>query len=145
MPWVALCVATLAGSWLYKGHAFTGPVVCPLRLVFGLPCPGCGLTRGLSELWHGDISGALAYNAFALPVFAVLWLLPVLLVVDAVRGPLPTLRRAFFSRRLAYALGVLLAAYHVGRIIVWAKTGTLWSDYFAPSFLGTCFRFIAGH
>jgi hypothetical protein len=42
-----------------------------------LLCPGCGGTRALHELLHGNLPGALHYNALltALAPFALLWLL----------------------------------------------------------------------
>lgn len=36
--------------------------VCPLYAMTGLACPGCGMTRGLHALLHGDPLGALDYN-----------------------------------------------------------------------------------
>ncbi len=42
--------------------------VCPLYATTGLNCPGCGLTRGVHALFHGDVPGALHFNAL-LPVY----------------------------------------------------------------------------
>ncbi|MEP6903059.1 MAG: DUF2752 domain-containing protein [Actinomycetota bacterium] len=36
--------------------------VCPLYALTGLACPGCGMTRGLHALLHGDVLTALDYN-----------------------------------------------------------------------------------
>lgn len=36
--------------------------VCPLYSMTGLACPGCGMTRGLHALLHGDVLTALDYN-----------------------------------------------------------------------------------
>jgi|SRR5215213_4391655 len=36
--------------------------VCPLYSMTGLACPGCGMTRGMHALLHGDVLGALDYN-----------------------------------------------------------------------------------
>ena len=36
--------------------------VCPFRALTGFTCPGCGSTRGLHRLLHGDIVGAFEFN-----------------------------------------------------------------------------------
>jgi len=36
--------------------------VCPLYAMTGFACPGCGMTRGLHALLHGDVLTALDYN-----------------------------------------------------------------------------------
>ena len=46
--------------------------VCPLFAATGLNCPGCGLTRGFHALFHGDVFGALHFNAL-LPVYIVIF------------------------------------------------------------------------
>src|SRR4051794_18522002 len=35
---------------------------CPFRLLTGLRCPGCGSTRALHQLLHGQVGAALALN-----------------------------------------------------------------------------------
>lgn len=35
---------------------------CPFRLLTGLLCPGCGGTRALHALLHGDVAAAFAFN-----------------------------------------------------------------------------------
>ena len=60
--------------------------VCPLYSMTGFACPGCGLTRGFHALFHGDLLGALDYNAL-LPGFALLLgFFFVSMVLTAVRG-----------------------------------------------------------
>jgi hypothetical protein len=59
---------------------------CPLYAIFGLHCPGCGLTRGFHALFHGDVAAALGYNAL-IPIYAfILGYLLVSMVLIAVRG-----------------------------------------------------------
>lgn len=36
--------------------------MCPTAAIFGIPCPGCGLTRATLALFHGDLGGALRYH-----------------------------------------------------------------------------------
>jgi len=59
---------------------------CPLYSMTGFACPGCGMTRGLHSLLHGDVLEALDYNAM-LPIlmlfFGYLWFS---MVLFAVRG-----------------------------------------------------------
>jgi hypothetical protein len=35
---------------------------CPLRTITGIPCPLCGMTRGVTALVHGDIARAAVLN-----------------------------------------------------------------------------------
>jgi hypothetical protein len=49
---------------------------CPFRSLTGLWCPGCGLTRATHHLLHGDVLGALRYNAllpFVVMLITLLW------------------------------------------------------------------------
>jgi hypothetical protein len=52
-----------------------GPVVCPVRRVTGRRCPGCGATRSLVRLVHGDPRGAAAAHPLgpALGVLLLAW------------------------------------------------------------------------
>jgi hypothetical protein len=38
------------------------PPVCGSRLIFGIDCPGCGLTRSFVALGAGDLSASLRYH-----------------------------------------------------------------------------------
>ena len=44
-------------------------VPCLFKLVFHIPCPGCGLTRGFKELFKLNISKSLYYNILCIPIF----------------------------------------------------------------------------
>lgn len=48
------------------------PDICIFHSVFGFECPGCGMTRALSALVHGDAASALRYNRLVLVVFPLL-------------------------------------------------------------------------
>ena len=58
-------LAVTCAAVLDPAHVQQGPVLCPLRLVTGLPCPGCGGIRAWTAAVHGDVAAALAYNPFA--------------------------------------------------------------------------------
>ena len=47
---------------------------CTFRAATGLWCPGCGLTRGFHELFHGHVLSALGENLFVpLALAAMVW------------------------------------------------------------------------
>ena len=52
---------------------------CPVKLLTGLQCPGCGFQRAAHALLHGDVLGALRFNWF------LLYAVPYLLVLIAER------------------------------------------------------------
>lgn len=41
---------------------------CPILNMTGIPCPGCGLSRGMVALGQGNWQASLTYHAFSLPI-----------------------------------------------------------------------------
>jgi hypothetical protein len=39
-----------------------GPTLCLVKNLFGIECPGCGMTRALSALVHADFITAVKFN-----------------------------------------------------------------------------------
>jgi hypothetical protein len=60
----SLLVATFAG--MFAGIVALRLPFCPLASVFGVPCPGCGLTRATLALAHGDLRHALELHPLVL-------------------------------------------------------------------------------
>ncbi|GAB2582377.1 hypothetical protein GCM10009593_21920 [Microlunatus antarcticus] len=84
-PLVGFFAAGLGLSALY---ATTGVGVgCPFRIVTGWDCPLCGGTRMGSALLHGDVAAAFAFNPVALVGIALLGVVGVLWLVEALGGP----------------------------------------------------------
>lgn len=74
-----LLVAAAVGAavlWHVNPNEAGNPLPpCPSLWLTGLFCPGCGTTRALHALLHGDLPGALAMNplmVLSLPPVAVL-------------------------------------------------------------------------
>ncbi|TYL55530.1 DUF2752 domain-containing protein [Nocardioides sp. BGMRC 2183] len=63
-----------------------GPVLCPFRLLTGLPCPGCGLTRSWVYATHGWWRESFLAHPFGLLSIAVVLTLAVLVVRARVTG-----------------------------------------------------------
>lgn len=50
--------------------------VCPTQALLGVDCPGCGMTRGLYALLHGDVGRMIDHNALLpvlIPLTVLLW------------------------------------------------------------------------
>jgi len=55
-------------------------VVCPFRLITGIPCPGCGMTRSFFAITQGDFLNAACLNPFS---FFLIFLLGISLFPDS--------------------------------------------------------------
>jgi hypothetical protein len=66
----ALLLRVEAGEQvILRWFELTLPGSCTYRLLLGIPCPGCGLTRCFVSLAHGDWRAAWQYNAVGIPLF----------------------------------------------------------------------------
>jgi hypothetical protein len=68
----AIALATsgaLAFAWLAVEKHWP---LCAFHALTGLHCPGCGTTRAVVALLHGDVLAALRFNAFTVPLLPVL-------------------------------------------------------------------------
>lgn len=55
----------------------TGESICLSKLLAGIECYGCGMTRGIMHLIHLDFSGAWQFNKLSfivLPMLFPIWL-----------------------------------------------------------------------
>ena len=87
---VALILTAVAAAQLGATLCGLEGWSCPLKSLTGVPCPGCGLTRGAVALLRGEWRESVAAHAFA-P------LLVLVLAVVAVSALLPARRREAFA------------------------------------------------
>ena len=86
---------------------------CPLYQATGFACPGCGLTRGFHALFHGDILGALDYNAL-IPFYSFFFgYLLLSMIFTVVRGH--GLSWKIFKPKLMYGFMVLIFVFAIIR------------------------------
>jgi hypothetical protein len=84
-----LAAATLALR-LHDPHQRGSWGFCPLHLVTGLDCPGCGGLRAVNDLTHGDVRAALSSNLLVVIGIPVTMVLLVRWLVRAWRGTAPS-------------------------------------------------------
>lgn len=95
MAWVGIA-AGAAFLFLFNpsspSNQFFFPV-CPFRAITGFVCPGCGSTRGLHSLVHGDIVGAFEFNPLLILSLPFLLFALVRYTTAAVTGRPPKVNR----------------------------------------------------
>lgn len=110
---VVAAAASLAGYSLIVGNVVNGSA-CPVYMLTGYPCPGCGVTRAFFALFNGDVGLALSYNAFALIVVLVAGVLWARWTWRRARGKDVSI--ATFTPVFAYTFAALTVAWTVFRL-----------------------------
>ena len=67
----------IAVSFIFEANAVQEFNLCWFKYLTDLPCPGCGLTRGVCSISQGNFSSAFAYNPFVFIVYPGLYFLAV--------------------------------------------------------------------
>lgn len=104
-----------------------GDPSCIMRLLTGLPCPGCGMTRSWVHLAHGDVVTAFEYNLFGPLAMAAAAGLVVYTVVALVRRQ-PTER--LFDQLNPKILMVLMGLWLSYSVVRMVSLG-IGQDYFS--------------
>ncbi len=85
---------------------------CPVKLLTGLQCPGCGIQRAAHALLHGDVIGALSQNWFL--IFSIGYLICLVLTKYFCK-PFSTIRKFFWGRAGCALYIVLYIAWFIVR------------------------------
>ncbi len=99
-----IAAATILRLFPPEHFSFYPP--CPFHALTGLLCPGCGATRALAALTHGDFAAAFHLNAL------VVTLLPVLVIYGFFR---PSLTPPRVPNAVPYTVLAATAAFTVAR------------------------------
>lgn len=58
------------------------PTLCPILRLYGVPCPGCGLTKSVIFLYQGDIVASIGFHVLGIVIVAILFLMLLLAIID---------------------------------------------------------------
>lgn len=116
---LVLFTLLLTAAWQIGAHLLAVQIgrplhACPSRAWLHVPCPLCGLTRGVVALFRGDLARAIAWNPLT-PVAAVGYLLEILY---RALGATPACAARFLrwrrtDRLLHQSLGVAFLLYAI--------------------------------
>jgi len=90
---------------------------CPFRSLTGLLCPGCGSTRALHQLLHGEIIAAIRLSPMLLVVSPILGYATISTFAFVFRGrPLPQMK---IGRGAIWGLLVVTIGFWLLRNMAW--------------------------
>lgn len=115
----AVAAGTLAISVAVPLGNLPEVILCPFRQVTGLPCPGCGLTRGFVCIGHGQIGQAIEFNPFALPLFALTAFQVIGFLIELGTGwnPARLVRQSRFFMPGLVSMATMMFAFNIFRIV----------------------------
>lgn len=99
-----------------SNHLETDQSLCPLKMLSGFPCPGCGITKSMVYFYEGDIYKSLYYHILGPFVICFCVVAIVVLSVELMTKK-EYFTRLLYNKKLAYGLAVFLAIYHFVRIV----------------------------
>jgi hypothetical protein len=94
-----------------------GAARCPLARWLHVPCPGCGMSRAVHLLAHGEVAASIAMNPLAAPIAAAALSVAAATVLCTLeRGTPAALLESRFARASVVAFVVLEAL----SVLLWA-------------------------
>lgn len=108
----------------HDNHLETDQSLCPLKMLTGFPCPGCGITKSLVYFYEGDLQKSLYYHILG-PLVIAFCIATITVLSAELITKKEYFNNLFFNKKLAYGLGIFLASYHFIRIIYFIKNNSL--------------------
>jgi hypothetical protein len=114
--------AVFAASFILPPSGL-GISTCVFRNTFGIPCPGCGLTRSFAAISHGQLAAALRSHPLGILIYGSMFIYMLKWATEAL------LRRRLFARLEEKASLPVLWTLVFGLVGVWLlrlATGSLY-------------------
>lgn len=70
--------------------------LCPTKILWGIPCPGCGITRAIKLCFEGNLWAAVLMNPNIILVWIILPIAPFILIIQL------TTRKDYIARINAF-------------------------------------------
>jgi hypothetical protein len=107
-----------------SNHLESDQSLCPLKMLSGFPCPGCGITKSLVYCYEGDVQKSLYYHILG-PFVIAFCIATIAVLSTELITKKEYFTRILFNKKLAYSLATFLAIYHFVRIVYFIKTNSL--------------------
>ena len=98
----------------------TAQSLCPFKMLTGFPCPGCGITKSVINVYEGNFLQSITNHLFGpmvvlFAVFVIFWLMAEIFLQKEF------LNHYFFNKKLGIAAGICLGVYHLLRLLVFVN------------------------
>ena len=108
----------------HDNHLETDQSFCPLKMLTGFPCPGCGITKSLVYFYDGDLQKSMYYHIFG-PLVVGFCILTIVVLSTELITKKEYFTKLLYNKKLAYGLAIFLASYHFIRIIYFIKNNSI--------------------
>lgn len=105
-------------------HIESEQSLCPLKMLTGFPCPGCGITKSIIFYYEGDLLKSLYYHVLG-PFVPIACIFAILLLLTELATQKNYFSSVIYSQKLAYVLAILLGIYHFIRLIIFVSTHSI--------------------
>ena len=69
-------------GFLFLFTKYSKMPLCIFKMIFDIPCPGCGLTRGFISILHLDFVEAMEYHVLSVPLFVSICVYALVALLD---------------------------------------------------------------
>ena len=93
-------------------------IVCPSKLVYHIPCPGCGVTRASLLMLKGHIIDGIMINPNCLLAIAYLYTYPIILLFSVINGK-SYIERIYQLMNEIFKKKTFLYTFLIIELIIW--------------------------
>ncbi len=107
---ILLGVYILGMVWITLNNIYDiNMMLCPTKILFGIPCPGCGMTRAIRLCLEGELMAAVRMNPNIILVCIVLPIAPFILITQLATNKDYIARINAFLDKKVYLVIILIA------------------------------------
>lgn len=107
-----------------NSHIEKAKSLCPIKMLTGFPCPGCGMTKSLIFLYQGNFFKSFYYHLFGPAIFLFCIIVIVVLSAELVTNK-EYFRNILYNKAIVYPLGFTFLIYYLARLIYFISTNNI--------------------